>query len=952
MALINGSNNDDVLNGFASDDQIYGFDGDDGFAAGAGNDFLDGGNGNDLFQGNSGNDTAIGGAGDDTFDQGPFDSGNDYLDGGSGSDTFFGARGNDTLRGGEGADLFMVGYEKNYTIEVSGGAGRDEFRFAPGVSASLGGPSPDAAHYTVTDFAAGTGGDFIDVSDLLLRSAEYGHYDGGNPFRAGSILRWMQDTVTGDAHLQCDLDGPLPAGNFWTWGTVLTLEDTDWHLLTSANFAGGINPSGAAVAGESLVGTIDADSLAGGFFNDTLDGGDGNDTIRGSGGDDLIDAGSGDDRIVSGPGKDTVSGGAGDDIIHVLDANQGAVAAGGAGRDIYVVAAPPGATGRNYKVTDFDTNAAGDLIDVDELIYLSANPLPGGEVNFTGGNPFDPALSFLRFVQSDSDDVKLQWDRDGSGGSAYAWRNVLTLEDTLLADITTNHIVHGIPLDGSAAPGAGLTGTDSGEILEGAYGADTVTALGGDDYINGNPGDDRIDAGTGNDTIEAGMGNDTVYGGLGDDIVGQSALGLLYPTGMLGNDRVFGGEGRDHLDDNYGSNLLDGGEGDDLLWVHASDLGVTTLVGGAGRDQIGFFGDAFNNKFQMTDFEAGAGGDLLDVDELFAKSIGLDGNPFSLGYLRLEQAGTDTLLKWDRDGAAGSQFTFKTQLRLKGITATSITSDNFVGQLVVGTDGNDDLVGGLGNDTVQGLAGDDTLDGSLGKDTLEGGSGSDLYYVDHVNDVVVEENNDAPAALLLPGSGIGTFGPGLLDVAAITDTVIAAVNYSLANMAFVENLTLAGAASRATGNALANRLTGNAGADTLSGGGGNDTLDGKGGADTLKGLGGNDKLLWGTGDVKLDGGAGTDTIKLSVKLNLTTLDNSKFVSLEQINMAGGGGDVLTLNKSDVLDMSSTDILKVLGDTGDVVNAVGFVQGADSGSFHRYTNGVAVLLVETDVNVVI
>src|SRR6185436_20022942 len=73
----------------------------------------------------------------------------------------------------------------------------------------------------------------------------------------------------------------------------------------------------------------------------------------------------------------------------------------------------------------------------------------------------------------------------------------------------------------------------------------------------------------------------------------------------------------------------------------------------------------------------------------------------------------------------------------------------------------------------------------------------------------------------------------------ITDTVVAAVNYTLT--AFVENLTLSGTAVTGFGNELDNVITGNAqsnslngmdGADTLIGGAGNDSLVGGNGIDT------------------------------------------------------------------------------------------------------------------------
>lgn len=99
-----------------------------------------------------------------------------------------------------------------------------------------------------------------------------------------------------------------------------------------------------------------------------------------------------------------------------------------------------------------------------------------------------------------------------------------------------------------------------------------------------------------------------------------------------------------------------------------------------------------------------------------------------------------------------------------------------------------------------GTSANDTLNGTTGADTLEGGLGSDSYIVNHVNDVVVEEEN----------AGI--------------DRVIATSTHKLSSN--VENLILSGAGNiTGIGNNLNNTISGSSGNNILYGASGNDVLN-------------------------------------------------------------------------------------------------------------------------------
>ena len=139
---------------------------------------------------------------------------------------------------------------------------------------------------------------------------------------------------------------------------------------------------------------------------------------------------------------------------------------------------------------------------------------------------------------------------------------------------------------------------------------------------------------------------------------------------------------------------------------------------------------------------------------------------------------------------------------------------------LTGTSGNDTINGLAGNDTIYGLAGNDTLDGGGGADTLVGGLGNDNYYVNHVDDEIVEAAGEGEDRVLTKVSY--TLAPG------VSVEVLGAVNQ------------IATTALNWTGNEFRQSIVGNAGNNILDGGGGDDDLAGGGGTDTFIGGTGND----------------------------------------------------------------------------------------------------------------
>ncbi|MGH8333843.1 MAG: calcium-binding protein, partial [Pseudomonas sp.] len=197
---------------------------------------------------------------------------------------------------------------------------------------------------------------------------------------------------------------------------------------------------------DTLTGSNGADLLIGGGGDDTLVGGSGNDTLSGEGGNDVLQGGEGNDNLYDSdaPGQaasNSIDAGAGDDTIRVYQTNAGSVTtvSGGNGRDTYLLQAL-GSTGQLI-ASDFAVGANGDVLNINELLTSSSG--------YSGGNPFDPALGYLRLVQQGADTL-LQWDQYGPVAGGSGWRSVITLQNTVAITLTVDNFSPATPPDGSS----------------------------------------------------------------------------------------------------------------------------------------------------------------------------------------------------------------------------------------------------------------------------------------------------------------------------------------------------------------------------------------------------------------------------------------------------------------------------------------------------------------------
>jgi Ca2+-binding RTX toxin-like protein len=431
--------------------------------------------------------------------------------------------------------------------------------------------------------------------------------------------------------------------------------------------------------------------------------------------------------------------------------------------------------------------------------------------------------------------------------------------EVLAADPASGTIA--INLTGSNAPNA-IYGNAGDNSLSGSGGNDVLIAYAGNDSLNGGTGNDTMAGGTGDDLyfvdsvsddiVEAAdEGIDTVYTslsyGLGtgmniERLIADSAMGAVAIN-------LFGNELANSIYGNAAANLLRGFDGNDVLIAYA---GNDVLDGGAGNDtMIGGAGDDI--------YFVGSVGD--DVAELVGE--GIDTIYASISYGLGTGASIERLIADPAIGAAS--------INLSG---------NELANSIYGNGGGNLLQGFAGNDILIAYGGDDSINGGAGNDIMAGGTGDDIYFVDSVNDDVVE----------VAGEG--------------TDTIYASVSYGIGTGSSIERLIADPAFGslaliNLSGNEIANSLYGNNADNILSGGDGNDTLFGYLGSDVLQGGTGNDIMVGGGGNdiyfvdsindqVIEEGEGGYDTVYTTVSYSagVEYLAAADRLSTSAINLTG------------------------------------------------------------------
>jgi Ca2+-binding RTX toxin-like protein len=321
-----------------------------------------------------------------------------------------------------------------------------------------------------------------------------------------------------------------------------------------------------------------------------------------------------------------------------------------------------------------------------------------------------------------------------------------------------------------------IIGNASSNTLTGLGGSDTLDGGGGADTMRGGANDDIYFVDNSGDVASevAGEGIDTVHSAISftlgtnlEHLNLMAGFGALAGTGNTLDNNIIGNESANEIRGNDGEDLLKGGGGADVL------------RGGNQNDEL--YGESGDDDLR------GEGGD----DEMYG---GTDNDTYSVN-----SAG-DRVIEFANQGIDTVN---------SSLDAYTLTDDVENLTLSSGINGTGN---GLRNHIIGNIL-DNVLDGRGGQDTMEGRQGNDTYFVDQVNDIIVESADQG------------------------NDTVLTSVSYTLFNGVAVETLRTTNDAGTTainlTGNAFNNSLIGNNGANTLGGRGGSDGIDGRGGIDTV-----------------------------------------------------------------------------------------------------------------------
>ncbi len=644
--------------------------------------------------------------------------------------------------------------------------------------------------------------------------------------------------------------------------------------------------------------------------------------IDGLGGADFIAGGLGDDTLNGGDGNDVLIGGAGNDMID-----------GGAGTDGAVLLG-------NFRDFRFKVLNNGSTLNPPTLVATEEHVTGSNELQGTDTITGVEKIIFL--------------DRT---------IDIASFNNFFYSNSTSSH-------------GDTVFGTAGNDFIFGNTGLDLLKGLGGDDYIEGGNETDTLRGGGGNDWLDGGPGNDVLIGGPGIDVASYANesntpnyVALTTDTSrtpfhssetLSGIENLVGGIGQDWFWGNNGANRIESGDnGDRINGFGGNDLilagaGQDQIVGGAGNDTAdggadydifvgGRGNDTYHDDGAPNLLWYGGGGTSFwsspyvatDVSE--TKFAGLP----TLGFLPTDYA-TELAARVVVNVPNGRVTKFNSAGKVIGVdhysgipeVMGSTGNDRIIGagsgDTLWGGDGNDTIIGGNNGSTTSGILidggdGNDRLDPGAGSANVRGGNGDDLLII---NDDGTQTLNGGPGNDTLDFSGSdrqwsNVFGGGQMVGTFSGDISPVTFDYrdkDIKTIVDAENFIGSRFDDAFAGNNAVNVLDGQGGNDDLFAGANTNPAD----ADTLLGGDGNDQLVASTGNDYLNGGAGDDRI----------------VGGSMLGGQGGGTDTMIGAAGNDTFVPTTDAVQLIsgGPGTDLVDLSPFISGVTASLSVSLPNG--------------
>jgi Ca2+-binding RTX toxin-like protein len=536
--------------------------------------------------------------------------------------------------------------------------------------------------------------------------------------------------------------------------------------------------------------------------------------------------------------------------------------------------------------------------------YVNATKASDDSINLGGGNDtvvFGSEVNASDTIQGGTGDVDVLTYTDLTSMTGDELNKAFDMDRVIVIGENVNLVITNTLFSESVSAVSGSSAT-----------IDASTAT-GNTFVNAS-----AESSSGIFILAAG-GNDTIRGGAGSDVI----------IAGNGDNKLIGGRGSDSIVGGTGADLFVV----DTIDATAGDLDQDSYIGGTGgQDTLVFNSIVDGSEFDLSN-------DYVSGIEVFSYG---EADP-SVSMTGAQAANADVV------SILGSVST------TDRLVLTSAATVSFVGRMagiesILGSGGNDSIVGpgytlviagGAGNDTLVGTsAGGDSLYGEADNDLLIGASGNDVYNGGTGNDVIDARNggidtltfgddNDLAifgdklnASDVIDGAGSGldsvsytdvsSTGGSELDSATDIEYVSVMGSDSVVLTLLSNSVMSAGATINASGASSAMTLnasvdtdglvilgTNDAAGDVVTLGSGNDVLMALAGTDlviaTLAGadsisLGdGNDTVVFGTAVDSSDtvqGGADTDVLTYTDATSATGSELNNVYDIERLKVSG------------------------------------------------------------------